>query len=298
MAKTEGTSQTYGQLIVLSITEDTLLGNNKENLVAPQDIAITLVPSTEIKSADEDRKKVIEAAFANPVGVAAVSTKKDLDFDELNDNYFLTSLVNSEVVELTTATVVGSRLKTKQEITDALKEASKTDLLIALKSKDSEMLEFNNLKIPDFDGQYIYNFYSSSDSYQEDDLVGRENGNDLLSSLKATAVPQYIELSWKSLKKAEIIKGQKVNQTTSADAIEQLAKNNNGQTIVDIDNLEKAFNSVNNANQFTNGANAVLSANNRNSLSSLPIINPNAVTGFGTGIARTNIRGRGRNNTR
>lgn len=272
MTKTEGTSQTYGQLITLAISEDISLASNIENAVAPQDIQVTLLQSTEVTSADQDRKKIIEAAFSdNTTKIASVKKAKDVDFDELNDNFFLNTLVNAELTELTTATVVGSRVKTVKEIKDCLNESKKVDLLICLKSRDSESLEFNNLKIPDFQGNFVYNFYLREGDYQEDDVASRENSEDLLAKNKPHMVPQYVELSWKSLRRAEKLKNQK--RRHNVDSLESLPRNYDGKDIkiVDIDNLEKAFNSTGNSTRFTNGMDAVIITRDSTKITALPV---------------------------
>ena len=101
------------------------------------------------------------------------------------------SKVTKNIIEK--AIVVGSNLKSKEQIKISLFEASKVDLSIALKSKESESIDFNCLKTPDLDLDFEYNFFTET----EEDIVEEEDpAKDPLLEERAIDVPRYIELRW------------------------------------------------------------------------------------------------------
>lgn len=100
---------------------------------------------------------------------------------------------------------VESNYKTPEDISSILSEASKVDLNIALKSKDSESIEFNTLQIPDFNSEFIYNFYVS----EESDLSTQEDQNlDPLLNNSIYDIPRYLIINWKPIQKNEILKSE------------------------------------------------------------------------------------------
>ncbi len=176
--KKEGTSQTYGQKVVQGNEGSTPTTESpQEGSVAQTDTVIQVVAGS-----DEtiDNSAVALAAAANMEVIDLAATREDLD------------------VRL--ATVVGSAIKSKEEVKKALEEASKVNLSITLRSPESETVNFNTLRAPTIEADFVYNFYTPDES----DIVSQEDqSQDPLLRGDIYSVPRYVHLRWEASKISE-----------------------------------------------------------------------------------------------
>jgi hypothetical protein len=206
--KVEGTSQTYGQLIVIPSKQEASslnkVGNTLNQVsqvatVAPQDTIVKIVPNeatglgTGVVVHDSDKSKISVAAFSDnkqpTVALNKESSIVEAMLEGANLNTFATIIKN----DVQHAIVIGSLLKPKEEIKKILTEAQKVDMMISMKSKFSEDLEFNNLKEPELSAEFVYNFFSPDEAdviSQEDQSQDPYLKNDIFH------VPRYVELRW------------------------------------------------------------------------------------------------------
>ncbi len=188
------------------------------------------------------------------------------------------------------AIVVGGS-KGATELQKILKESAKVDLFVTLKSKESEIVDYNNLKDVDISSKFVYNFFSPDETdinSQEDQSQDPLLKNDIFN------VPRYVKLTWDVKKITEalintendflkvfpipkgVIGGSSDNfrnsYTTSLQKINPVALEGRLVELVDIHNLDTAFSSINNASVFTNTLNLTIStALNKLSINSLPL---------------------------
>ncbi len=283
--KKEGTTQTYGQLIHSSKgkkkkqnteSSKTTSSKNQESTVAQQDTVIKLVTDGS------------ETAMDNAsIAVAAANDREVVDVSGIRED-----------LDVEYATVVGSSVKSKDEIKRALEEANKVNLSITLKSKQSETVSFNTLKVPDLEGQFTYNFYTPDEAQitlQEDPT------KDPLLSVDIFHVPRYVNLTWNASKIVEPLSDQEQhiakNKNLKRDSFEKnrgvssnkssnfknsyqksLKKTNTldrdgvKSELVDIHKLDVAFNATANKKVFPNVICATLNVEEQNNiLDSLPI---------------------------
>jgi len=184
------------------------------------------------------------------------------------------------------AIVIPSCIKDKLEIKEALEEASKVNLTITLKSKQSESIELNTLKIPILEPNFIYNFFVED----EEDIEEQEDqANDPLLDHRPIDTPRYVELKWNIVNVTEPLKGteleaqrnQKIRKETFfekrgtightsnnfRDSVERkqkrtkpIRKDGIKRKIVDIHKPELGFKKIANQKVFTNSLPAILSA--------------------------------------
>jgi hypothetical protein len=197
------------------------------------------------------------------------------------------------------AAVIDSTIKSKPEVRAVLEESQKVDLTITIKSKDSETLDFNLIKIPNLELKLNYNFFEPG----EEDIERQEDkSKDPLLGNRPTSVPRYVQLNWSpsivtnpitgtelEAKKNEKFRAEnffKEKGATSRDSssvpksIEKSKKRTpsltiNGvpQSIVDVHEPEVAFNAVANSQIFPNSISTVINAEDQTEvLTSLPIL--------------------------
>jgi len=230
MAKIEGTSQTFGQLIIsnqnyasptAAQTTQAIEGSIKSNTastaesidstiggsvasnrlaesssVVPVDVLVEVVQNTASNSTAISSDKKTSIAMAAASGQSRPTAVVDADnvVDRaLTTNSLLggVATVVPNVVEY--VTVLGSSVKTQDEIREALTEAQKIDLSITLRSQKSEAIEFNTLKKPGMSTKFLYNFFSGSETNIQEQ---EDQSKDPLLTKRPVDTPRYVDLRW------------------------------------------------------------------------------------------------------
>lgn len=308
--KTEGTTQTYGQLITIPERKDVSTSKKTEShqtTVSPRDTLVKIVPNNQKSQSlgvsmelnDTDRSKISVAAFSD-TKTPTVALDRDDDHGESvlegnRLNNFSTVARNRE----THALVLGSTIKSKEEIKKVLTEAKKVDMMITLKSKDSEELEFNNLKEIDPEIEFTYQFFVSD----EEDISSQEDqAQDPLLKGDIFDVPRYVELTWQPVGVTERLTAEEMNDkpeirelkrntfakkkgvagfnsTNFKNSFEKHKKRMNPtkregieREVTDIHKLDVALESTSNKNRFSNSVNAVFNVDEQDEIiNSLPV---------------------------
>ena len=130
-AKKEGTSQTYGQMVLIgksSVGTNIVQNSQIKPGVTPSITTVNILQTTTSgqSNIDETKSQIALAACSNNTDNVSIVMKNSESDSILN----VGSATNAEPI---TATVVGSTLKTKDEIKAILTEAQKADLSICLK---------------------------------------------------------------------------------------------------------------------------------------------------------------------
>lgn len=305
--KTEGTSQTYGQLIVFPFKKDSIPTSKFQYPNSSKDQIVKLMPSTKDRALgnnrnltladvdDAERTKIIQAAFSENVSTPieiGVGINSGDGAQEVPTPDQVNLAAHSEKIE-DYAIVVGGE-KSREELKRIIKDSSVVDLFIMLKSLDSEEAEFNNLKEAEVTAKFIYNYFTQT----EEDIQFQEtqNNDPLLVNTKNNA-PMYVKLTWPLAKITEPITTENTNsgyeklRITKPTGVSSVNSNNFAQSIienqtkinlisvtdgtkqqvVDIHAQDKGFNNIVNRLQFSNTININLSANNLSTkLTSLP----------------------------
>ncbi len=237
--KTEGTSQTFGQLFT-AIKEDS---KNTDFL------SLSRLKQTSAGASDPSR--------------------------------FLTQLTSKE--KITESQLIESLVSDTETQKNIIKESIKIDYFLCLKSKESDSIDFNTLKTPDLECDYIYQFFIPSESnitIQEDPI------KDPLHKLKLSKVSSYVDITWtpqvvtsqisdKELslddlefkrKYLQIARGVATEENSNFIKSSKFARKNINPInkdgiqfeLIDSHELEAAFNATSNERMFTNSVNAVL----------------------------------------
>lgn len=317
--KKEGTSQTFGQLVLIPSLGDVaaLLDRDYANsTIVPQDITVKLVFNDRTpflgsdSLSDKDRSKIALAGFSeNKDPVVAITAKADTG-EVVLEGSSLNSFSRVKQNEIDHAIIVGSSYKPREEIKKVLQEAGKIDLMITLKSKDSEDINFNTLKEPELQASFTYNFFIP----EEKDIISEEDpSKDPLLKNDIFNVPRYVELRWTPTKVTEQLTLQekvgnqqeiqkmkrevfaKYRGSTSSEAAvfkdsferskkrtNLIAKEGRKMEVTDIHKLDTAFESISNSQVFTNSVNVVMNVQGQvSNVSDVPIVVQN------TSIKRT-----------
>lgn len=203
---------------------------------------------------------------------------------------FLTSFTNVTPNVVEHLVVAGSSIKTKEEQASSLRESQKIDLTITLKSKPSEDLEFNNLKVPDLEVEFFYNFFVED----EEDIEEQEDrSKDPLLKRRPVDTPRYVSLQWSTAKTTEPLQVNAKNRLLSKEErrgfysnprgvassksknfrnssekskkkIRPIVKDGLTQESVDIHDLEVGFNSVSNDKVFANSVKTTFNISEQN----------------------------------
>lgn len=194
-----------------------------------------------------------------------------------------------------TVVVISSHIKSQAEIKEALEESRKVDLTITLKSKRTESLELNTLKVPELNTNFVYNFFTND----EEDIEEQEDQeNDPLLEDKPIDVPRYLDLRWNIVDVTEVLAGSEAkirrqkgdifkrsrgvsghNSDSFSNSVEKkkkkiapIQREGINRKIVDVHNPEEAFKKIANKTLFANSLPAVLSTVfNEDDLFSIPI---------------------------
>ncbi len=275
--KVESTSQTYGQMVVIPEKRDVSLVSENQNATKQQSSVAQKDTVVNISKASDgvDRKKII---------LAAASTKDTV-----------VSLA-AGTADIQTAIVLGSSVKAKEDVSKALIEAQKVDLSICLKSKESESIQFNSVKTPELEGDFIYNFFEEDETSIQ---TQEDQSRDPLLKTDLSRVPRYVHLRWNSAKVSQPLtadeqgskselrretfarqRGVTSNKNANfKNSYEKSLKRTNlvdrngvKVEVVDIHKLDLAFDSTVNKKVFSNSLSAVYNiSGQRNVVDTLPI---------------------------
>lgn len=295
--KKEGTSQTYGQLVIFPSKQDNVPLNTGAVLQSPRDIIVKLVPNgggqlNLARIVDSDRSKICLAAFsANRQAVINLSAAFDVDGAFKESSKQEIANISSVVQNIEDFAIVVGGSKNTTELANILKEAAKVDLFVNLRSRESEVLEYNNLQTVGLSSKFIYNFYIP----EETNILSQEDQTkDPLLKTDIFNVPRYVKLSWPSIqlkqplsdKESDFLKVfPKITGVVGygsydfKNSFQKSAKktnliNSDGRSfeLTDIHNLDVAFNSINNGRVFTNTINATFdTSDNQTQISNLPV---------------------------
>lgn len=312
ISKTEGTTQTYGQLITIPEKKDigtnAAAGSGQNYAVSPKDTLVKIVPNNKdslglgssVDLTDTDRSKISISAFSDTkeptVALSVDTSEENISLEGSRLNSFSRVAQN----QVTHALVAGSALKSREEIKKVLTDARKVDMMITLKSKDSEEIEFNNLKEIDPESEFTYNFFIQ----EEEDIISQEDqAQDPLLKKDIFNVPRYVELQWKpigvtekltreesgdreaeirELKRNVFTKSRGVAGFTSTNfrnSFEKSKKKMNAvnkegvdMEVADMHKLDVAIDSTSNKNRFANSVNAVFNVDDQEDVvNSLPV---------------------------
>lgn len=298
--KQEGTSQTYGQLVIFPSKQDSVPLDPKIVTNSPRDIVVKLIPNgpgslNAARISDIQRSKISLAAFSdNKEAIIDLSADTGAAVVETGKQEFVRiSTVYQNIEDF--AIVVGGE-KTPTELASVTKEASKTDFFITLKSQESEIIEYNNLKDVELKSEFIYNFYIP----EETDIISQENQNqDPLLKNDIFNVPRYVKLTWEpkhvtenisniendflrtiSTSKRIMPKGVvgansfnfKNSLVNSSKVLKSFSAEGVDYNLVDTHKLDLAFSNTNNQKIFTNTLNMTIES--QGGSSTLPIATP------------------------
>ena len=247
------------------------------------------------------KSSVAVAAASSNANTVVVLPFRGLKLSSLRPTSLVRTALNVAALSVPniqeTAVVIGSEVKTKEEIKEILTEAQKVDLVISLKSPMSEKLDINFIKIPAMEVDFVYNFFTEN----EEDVESQEDqSNDPLLTNRPIDTPRYVELKWSVADITEPIAGTENvffenkafrrsvfshnkgvsghNSTNFNNSVFKSRKiykllNRDGliKTIVDIHAPEKAFNSIANEKVFANSVCAVVNTRSQSGeIGSLP----------------------------
>lgn len=307
--KTEGTSQTYGQLIIFPFKKDSLPTSRFQYPNSSKETIVKLMSSTKDRVLgraraltladidDVERTKIIQTAFSDNPNAAieiavGINSGDGAEEESVPDQVNLAA--HSEKIE-SFAIVVGGE-KSREELKKIIKDSSVVDLFIMLKSLDSEEAEFNNLKESQIESNFVYNYFTQT----EEDIEFQENQiNDPLLVNNKYNAPMYVKLTWPIAKITEPVsiedtnsgyeqlrftKPKGISSIKSNSFTQSIVENQNKinpisvtdgikQQIVDIHAQDKAFNNIVNNLRFSNTINVNLFAQNLNmKLNNLPFM--------------------------
>lgn len=249
--------------------------------------AVVAIPTT-TTATTASRLSTATTAIVSPKGGTDQLDVSDLIFASAASSLTLaTPQVTGKAV------VKGSSIKSRQEIRTALSEAQKVDLTISLRSKVSEPLEINFLKVPAISTNFVYNFFVR----EEEDILSQEDqALDPLLTSDPKDVPRYVELKWTPTQVTNPMAGtEKVAQekkdlraevfcrkrgvcgfssTNFSNSVEKNKKNYNptirdglSLELVDVNNIELGFDSIVNSILFSSSVPVVI-----NTLDSVSVV--------------------------
>jgi hypothetical protein len=264
-----------------------------DNHVSSEDLAVGAILAA-ASQGSLDAKRAI-AALPSSLTIRSGLTPESV-FEELTRNTSA-DLNFATAKETFTVSVEGSTINTPEQIRTAFNEAQKVDLKVSLRSRKSEVVEFNMVQVPEIEARVVYNFFTGSEeivSEQED------QSKDPLLKNAPRDVPRYVELTWESAEtKNQLLHAGDVSRRNSRLRLDTLArprgytghdssnfphsvrkqdKNYNpyfaegaNRSVNEIHTPEKAFDSVVNNKVFPNTLSAVVNVGEQPSVvSDLP----------------------------
>lgn len=172
--------------------------------------------------------------------------------------------------------MLGSTFASSENLKDRIKIASNADLFITLKSKESEEIEFNNLKQSEVVAKFTYNFFTP----EEKNYITEENtALDPLLKNSIFDVPRYAKLTWEKQQVTEDISDIENNFQLFTEGGTFSLKNTipfiqEGQEfdVIDIHGLNKVFDYISNGDNFSNTVGTTINTENSNNyLNKIPI---------------------------
>lgn len=293
--KTEGTSQTYGQLVVLR-EKGANFSNTKldpeissSKILSPDKIVkLNPIGTNQLKASDVDDNelsKIAAAAALQKNPSVDISAENSSNLNQTSSTANATTNVSTTMPNIESfAVVLGSLVKTSEDIAKSMEQAIKIDSSLSMKSKFSEEIELNNLKDVTLNGNFVYNFYIP----EEEDVASQEDqSQDPLLLRDKFNVPRYVELAWNPVtltepvsyendseeafffKKKTILKynsgvvsynsyAHKDSYLKSAARSSPVVLEGNKIQVIDLNQTDKAFDNIVNGKIFTNTINVVL----------------------------------------
>jgi hypothetical protein len=281
--------------------------------MVPQDTVIRVTQQlSEIKSNTLGSVSSFSGIAKSNIALAAVSANTNTSV-ALEGSSLISQQPKASVLSLSTLTsltkvvpsvadtvvVKGSMYKTKEEQKKALLESQKVDMLIAIKSTQSEHIDLNTLKVPEISVNFVYNFFEET---EEDTEEQEDQAKDPLLLRKPIDVPRYAEISWNVIETTEPLTGTEkemqknrelrkntfstkkgvvsYNSSNFRDSADKMKKNTNNiskdgvsSTLVDVNEVEKGFSGISNPTIFSNTIAATVNTQTqKNVLSSLPVV--------------------------
>lgn len=339
--KIEGTATTYGQRIVpinnkkaqsstpLSSQNNAAGGTYQNtsvsvsNLVAPQSSfpqAFAMANTDTLVHVIQNSTGSIQAVFSSSlslvtskVAFAAANADKNpvivpygsILYDP-NQEVGVTKSVLSNFTNISPIVddyflVKGSFLKSKPDQLSSLKNSQKVDSAFSLRTRLSDFIEMNFIKVPTLKANFLYNFFQEG----EDNIVTQEDQSlDPLLSGSIQNVPMYVDITWDPTFVTQRLKGKEVDYAQNKQLRQQLFGTQGGVTghnssrfrnsiqkrkrdknsivrdgktltLTDIQNIEDGFNSICNDVEFASTISIVIETSNQpNNISSLPLTNP------------------------
>ena len=275
--------------------------------VNPIDVLVTLIANTSQATVGLGckEKATISMAAATSNKNSIVAVQSDALVQRLPSTLqgsALNSIATVAPNTTITAMVLGSSVKSQEEIKKALTEAQKIDLSITLRSKKSESIEFNTVKKPRFEVDFLYNFFTRDEEEVE---VQEDQKLDPLLKHRPVDTPRYANLMWTIAHVTEPLAGTeevvKKNKELRRDTFAQpagqfslgthtlpfstqsSAKNVNPfiqdgiqRDVADINQPERVFSAVANDGSFANSVSVTLNVSTQNKvISELPYTNIN-----------------------
>jgi len=293
--KVEQTSQTYGQFFQLLTGQSETSSNRSTQgssggTIVPTDSIVRVIRNDnnggDLILSDTDKARIALAATSDSfqptvaVNTSIVAGENVLATNAANN--FSEVVLNNGPAEV--IIVAGSSYKPIEEIKEILTEAQKIDMMITLKSKDSEALEFNNLKEAQLESKFVYNFFSAS----EGDVESQEDpAQDPYLKSSIFNVPRYVKLTWEPAMITEPLSQEELEITPKIEELKReifteertenthiplLNRDGFNMEITDMHRLDLAIQSTSNRNVFANSLSAILNLNRSpNFINLLPI---------------------------
>lgn len=224
--KKEGTSQTYGQLLLkstdvvqqqeLSVKKDLSIDSNTSSDQRDKTVKIEeSVASAIEKIASEDTSTIKRSADLTDRDKANILVQlndtKDTNTtfevspesressnknpQNITDSLSISLAAQQEIGKKISETYIrpGSKYESEEEINSIVKDSSKIDLLITAKSKFSKPIEYNTLYTPDIEVDFVYNFYIDN----EENITSEEDpSRDPIVDKSLKDIPRYVVLRW------------------------------------------------------------------------------------------------------
>ncbi|MEK6879197.1 MAG: hypothetical protein AABY22_06285 [Nanoarchaeota archaeon] len=284
--KTEGTSQTFGQMVIFGNVPGFNNLTNTQTSISSKTTNVNILKTTVSSAANLDETKVqIAVAAASNDSNATIVLK-----EQGNSAVGISDVGNLSNTNTLTVSVFDSQTKTKEEVKDILTESKKVDLSISLKSKNSEKIEFNNLQMPQLNGKFNYIFFAEDEA----DVDSQEDPSKEISEFS-----RFSNLQWDIVEVSEDLTDEELEKNEAKEinnlkekifkqprgvsgfldknfgnSISKSLKNFNlfnlneniKSEIVDVHKIEKAFDSISNNNIFSNTINTSINVNRSNEL--------------------------------
>ena len=210
-SKKEGTSKTFGQFVIFGgkseTTKQHMVDSTNEQTFAA---GVTTVVVNSVSSVEENLdtvKSQIALAAASGIKSTIIAVGNGEGSAGETDIGKLTNTVKLA------AFVVNSKTKTPDEIKDIILESSKMDMAITMKSRESHVIEFNNLDVPDIKTEFFYQVFDPD----ETNITTQEDpARDPLLNGTLSRVPRFVEISWNRTFIEEPITGIEIDNSQDA----------------------------------------------------------------------------------